>query len=131
MVPDYFKKVEEFSADSEDDAALIVELVNVGSKFQAFKKEASLVLQSADLNSKDFSLVLAEVLLQPKSLIYVETNCLTSKGTKRLNALLEDTKRMFDDRVWILLLTQKDSSGKFSNVIEKEFDLSNISSKRS
>ena len=89
------------------------------------------MLQSADLNSKDFSLVLAEVLLQPKSLIYVETNCLTSKGTKRLNALLEDTKRMFDDRVWILLLTQKDSSGKFSNVIEKEFDLSNISSKRS
>ena len=109
---------------------MIVELVNVGSKFQAFKKEASLVLQSADLNSKDFSLVLAEVLLHPQSLIYVETNCLTSKGIKRLNALLEDTKRMFDDRVWIILLTQKDSSGKFSNMIEKEFDLSNISSKR-
>ena len=89
------------------------------------------MLQSADLNSKDFSLVLAEVLLQPKSLIYVETNCLTSKGIKRLNALLEDTKRMFDDRVWIILVTQKDSSGKFSNVIEKEFDFSNITTKRS
>ena len=34
IVPDYFKKVEEFSADSEDDAALIVDLVNVGNKFK-------------------------------------------------------------------------------------------------
>ena len=131
LVPEYFQKVEDFATDSEDDSALIVELVNVGCKFQAFKKETSLVLQAVDLNSKDFSLVLAEILLKPKSFIYVETHCLTNKGIKRLNALLEDIKRLFDDRLWIILLSQKGSSGKFSNVIEKEFDLNNISTKRS
>ena len=81
-MPQYFQKIIEFEKDSSDDSALIVELSQVGGKFQEFKKEPTLVLKAVDLNNKDFSLVLAQILVKVKSIIYIDTQFLTEKGVK-------------------------------------------------
>ena len=61
-MPDYFQKIEDVAEKSGDDSSVIVELVNVGERFDIFRKEPSLVLEAVDLNSKNFSFVLAQVL---------------------------------------------------------------------
>ena len=126
-VPQFFQKIIEFEKDSSDDSALIVELSQVGGKFQEFKKEPTLVLKAVDLNNKDFSLVLAQILVKEKSIIYIDTQFLTEKGVKRLSALLKDVKELFDDRLWVILFSQNESSGRFSTYVEKvfEFDATN------
>ena len=126
-MPQFFQKIIEFEKDSTDDSALIVELSQVGGKFQEFKKEPTLVLKAVDLNTKDFSLVLAQILVKAKSLIYIDTEFLTEKGVKRLSALLKDVKELFDDRLWVILFSQNESSGRFSTYVEKvfEFDSTN------
>ena len=126
-MPQFFQKIVEFEKDSTDDSALIVELSQVGGKFQEFKKEPTLVLKAVDLNTKDFSLVLAQILVKAKSLIYIDIQFLTEKGVKRLSALLQDVKELFDDRLWVILFSQNESSGRFSTYVEKvfEFDSTN------
>jgi hypothetical protein len=92
-VPQFFQKIIEFEKDSTDDSALIVELSQVGGKFQEFKKEPTLVLKAVDLNTKDFSLVLAQILVKAKSLIYIDTEFLTEKGVKRRISSAERRER--------------------------------------
>ena len=83
-----------------------MELINVGGRFDIFRKEPALLLEAVDLNSKNFSFVLAQVLLKPRSIIYIDTQCLTKKGGDRLYVLLQDLKSLFDDRLWIILFSQ-------------------------
>ena len=104
---------------------MIVELKNVGAHFKEFRKVPTLLLQAVDLNGKDISSALAQVLLEPKALIYIETDNLTGKAETRLTELLEDMKNLFDDRVWIILLSENESSERFASVIEKVFDVGN------
>ena len=104
---------------------MIVELENVGAHFKEFRKVPTLLLQAVDLNGKDISSALAQVLLEPKALIYIETDNLTGKAETRLTELLEDMKNLFDDRVWIILLSENESSERFASVIEKVFDVGN------
>ena len=95
----------------------------MGDSFEVFKGEPTLLLEASDLNSKNFSLSIAQILLKPKSIIYIDTDHLTKKGGERLTKLLEDIKNLFDDRLWIILVNQKESSGKFELLVEKQFDL--------
>ena len=70
----------------------------------------TLLLQAVDINSKDMSSILAQVLLEPNALIYIETDNFTTKAVPRLTGLLEDMKNLFDDRVWMILFSENDSS---------------------
>ena len=65
--------------------------------------------------------------MKVKSIIYIDTQFLTEKGVKRLSALLKDVKELFDDRLWVILFSQNESSGRFSTYVEKvfEFDATN------
>ena len=95
---------------------LLTILVNVGAQLKEFRKVPTLLLQAVDINGKDISSVLAQVLLKPKALIYIETDNLTGKAVARLTRLLEDMKNLFDDRVWIILFSENESSEKFASV---------------
>ena len=128
-VPEYFQAIIDFENESDSDSPLIVELVNV-SKFVEYKKDPSLVLSAVDFNSKDFCLVLAQVLLLSKSIIYIDTHHLTVKGSKRLSALLENFKNLFDSRVLVILISEEETSGKISEFVDKVLDLGQNEKKR-
>ena len=112
---------------SDDESSVIIELVNVGDNFEIFRGEATLLLEASDLNSKNFSLIIAQILLKPKSIVYIETDHLSKKGGERLRLILEDIKNLFDDRLWTILVCQNQSSEKFSSLVEKQFDLNQSS----
>ena len=123
--PGYFDKIEDFANQRDTDSAIIVELSNVGDRFEAFRKYPTLVLQAVDLNNKDFCFALGQVLLKEKAIIYVETMFLTEKAVIRLKGLLQDFQTLFDDRLWIILFSENEASDKFVDLVELEFEVNN------
>ena len=116
--PDFYTKFEKFVDSRTSEEAVIVSI----SQFDArFCHKADLVLQSKDFNCCDFTLQLATCLTQDMSTMYLECKDVNRRGLKRLLAILEDIKVLFDRRVRIILVSESTICEELIKLSEHDF----------
>ena len=80
-------------------------------------------LAAGDLNEKDFSKNLCELLGKNCGGMYIEVDLLNGDGEKRLISLVSKVLELFDQRLLVCLVTEKDSLvDAFSILVEGSFD---------
>ena len=80
-------------------------------------------LAAGDLNEKDFSKNLCELLGKNCGSMYIEVDLLSGDGAKRLISLVSKVLELFDQRLLVCLVTEKDSLvDAYSNFVEGSFD---------
>ena len=93
---------------------------------------ASLYLKSKDISERDYSKQLCNLLSMEKSKLYIELDGLTKKAWTRLVALLTSARRLFDQRLTIILFSEKSVKDESLNkIINKEIKYKEISESNS
>ena len=100
--PEFWKEILKHCDSRSDDGCLIVSLTE--EKKRCLYK-CDLLISSDDLNSCTFHKQLSRCLLKKKSVIYIDALKLTIRGHERALNILRDCKALFDDRVWLILLS--------------------------
>ena len=116
--PVFRSELEQFHNARLLECAVIVSFTNV--RLRVYNK-GDLLLSSRDLNSCDFALQLGTCLAQNSSTIYFECDNLNRRGLNRLLEILKDMKRYFDNRVCVILLSEKSLSFELEKLSEREF----------
>ena len=81
--------------------------------------KSDLLLSSDDLNSCNFHKKLAKCLVKETSVVYIEVNKTTIRGSARLLSILKDVKQLFDSRIWVVLITgEKPLSDDVSKLVD-------------
>ena len=80
-----------------------------------------LIIPASDLNSKNFCKQFGKVMLEDKSTICIESNGLRKEGSVRLVKLLKSARRLFDDRVRIIIFGETGVNSDLEELFEKDF----------
>ena len=104
--PDFWKEISNAGENLTTAGCLIVSL-GEGKTIMSEHYNSDLLISSEDLNSCYFHKNLAKCLIKQTSVVYIEANNLTIRGSERLVSMLKDLKHLFDSRCWVLLKTGK------------------------
>ena len=119
---------------SEEPA--VVNVMNFPDSGETCDCNPRLFLKSVDVNEKDFSKVLCELLGLDKSYLFIETDGLTRNGVLRLVSILTSMKQLFDNRLAILLVSEEKLNveevkkwvEREYNFTDRDFDLKKLKS---
>ena len=91
-----------------------------------------LYLRSSDFGDKDFSRPICELLgLESMTLLYIELDGFSRKGSLRLLSLMKSVLKQFDHRLTVIFLSEKCVALEaIQQYIEKEYDFDNFSNKK-
>ena len=104
--PDFWKELSN-AGDNLTTAGCLIVSLDEGKTIMSEHYKSDLLISSEDLNSCYFHKNLAKCLIKQTSVMYIESNNLTIRGSERLVSILKDLKLLFDSRCWVLLKTGK------------------------
>ena len=114
--PTFWQSVINADSESTTGRCLVMSLSGENSEYY----QCDLLLSSEDLNSCYFHKNLGKSLVKESTVIYVEVDKLTIRGSERLLVMLRDLKKLFDNRVKVLIIN---SSKTLSEEISKLIDI--------
>ena len=117
--PMFWNSVMNAASESTTGKCLVMSLSGENSEKIVYYK-SDLLISSEDLNSCYFHKKLGKSLIKETTVIYVEVNNLTIRGSERLLSMLKDIKKLFDSRVKVLIVN---SSKTLSKEISKLVDI--------
>ena len=116
--PLYYTEIEKFLKHRLLDCASIVSVSNARLRVH---HNGDLLLTAKDFNCCDFSLNLGFCLTMDSSVIYIECDNLSRRGSNRLVQFLSDIKKYFDCRIGIILLSEKGLPAELKELAESDF----------
>lgn len=90
---------------------------------------ASLYLKCKDISENDYSKQLCNLLSMEKSKLYIELDGLTMKALSRVGTMVTSAKKMFDQRLTIILFSEKTvKEESIKRIVDKEIQFKEESS---
>ena len=99
--PDFWKEFVQYSEEHSGES-LVFSVPGQQNLSTLFK--CDLLLSSVDLNSCYFHQKLGKCMIKNNSVIYIEVDKLSIRGSERLLGIVSDMKKLFDGRCWVILL---------------------------
>ena len=125
--PDYYSKIQKCLEPRLLDSAAIVGI----SSFKCSDLyRSALKLTSRDLNCCDFSVQLATCLVLESSNIYIECSKLNKRGLKRLIRILQEFRRLFDNRSCVILICEVSLAPELQQITENDVSCVETPSKK-
>ena len=113
--PLFWQSVIHADSESTTGRCLVMSLSGQNSEYY----QCDLLLSSEDLNSCYFHKNLAKSLVKESTVIYVEVDNLSIRGSERLLVMLRGLKKLFDSRVKVLIMnSSKTLSKEISNLVD-------------
>ena len=99
--PEFWKDFVKYSEENSGES-LVFSVPGQQNLSALFK--CDLLLSSVDLNSCYFHQKLGKCMIKNNSVIYIEVDKLSIRGSERLLGIVSDMKKLFDGRCWVILL---------------------------
>ena len=115
--PVYYSEIEKCLESRLLDSAVIV---GISSFNCSDLYRSALKLTSRDLNCCDFSIQLATCLVLESSNIYIECSKLNKRGLKRLIRILQEFRRLFDNRSCVILICEVSLAPELQQITEND-----------